>query len=73
MLIVYWPIVHFTVTGGNKAGVDLVFIRPFLLYYASGYCGAFACLFSPGGGAFANFVLSGDWAFANPGAIFPSF
>ena len=24
---------HFTVTGGNEAEVDLVFIRPFLLYY----------------------------------------
>ena len=30
-----------------------------------GYCGAFARLFSPGGGAFANFALPG----ANPGAI----
>ena len=26
-----------------------------------GYCGAFAGLFSPGGGAFANFVLPVDW------------
>ena len=34
-----------------------------------GYCGAVACLFSPGGGAFANFALPGGWAFANPGAI----
>ena len=33
-----------------------------------GYCGAFASLVSPGGEAFANFALSGDRAFANPGA-----
>ena len=33
------------------------------------YCGAFACLFSPGGGAFAIFALLGDRAFANPRAI----
>ena len=26
-------IVHFTVTGGNEAGVDLVLIQSFLLYY----------------------------------------
>ena len=32
-------IVHFTVTGGNEAGVDLDFIRPFLLYYVN----AFSC------------------------------
>ena len=30
-----------------------------------GYCGAFAYLFSPGGGAFAIFALLGDRAFAN--------
>ena len=34
-----------------------------------GYCGAFARLVSPGGGDFANFVLSGGRAFANPGKI----
>ena len=26
-------IAHFTVTGGNKAGVDLVLLQPFLLYH----------------------------------------
>ena len=35
----------------------------------SGYCGAFACLVSPGGGAFENFALPRGRAFANPGAI----
>ena len=34
-----------------------------------GYCGAFARLFSSWGGAFANFVLLGSWAFDNPAAI----
>ena len=34
-----------------------------------GYCGAFACLVSPGGGAFANFSLPGGRALFNPGAI----
>ena len=34
-----------------------------------GYCGAFAHLFSPRGGAFANFVLPGGRAIANPRAI----
>ena len=34
-----------------------------------GYCGAFACLVSPGGGVFANFSLPGGRAFFNPGAI----
>ena len=34
-----------------------------------GYCGTFAGLVSPGGGAFANFALPGGRAFANPGAI----
>ena len=34
-----------------------------------GYCGPFARLVSPGGRAFENFVLTGDRAFANPGAI----
>ena len=34
-----------------------------------GYCGAVARLVSPGVGAFANFVLSGGRAFANPGKI----
>ena len=34
-----------------------------------GYCRAFTCLVSPGGGSFANFVLLGGWAFAYPGAI----
>ena len=38
-----------------------------------GYCGAFTCLFSPGGGAFANFALPGGLAFANPGAILELF
>ena len=28
-------IVHFTVTGGNEAGVDLFLIQPFLLYYVN--------------------------------------
>ena len=27
--------VHFTFTGGNEAGVDLVLIQPFLLYYVN--------------------------------------
>ena len=31
-----------------------------------GYCGTFARLVSPGGGAFANFTLPGGRAFANP-------
>ena len=26
-------IAHFTITGGNEAGVDLVLIQPFLLFY----------------------------------------
>ena len=34
-----------------------------------GYCGAFPRLVSPGAGAFANFVLLGGQAFANPAAI----
>ena len=34
-----------------------------------GYCGAFARLVSPEGGAFANFELPGGRAFPNPGAI----
>ena len=34
-----------------------------------GYCGPFARLSSPRGGAFANFALPGYRAFANPGAI----
>ena len=34
-----------------------------------GNCGAFSCLVSPGGGAYANFALPGDRAFANPRAI----
>ena len=28
-------IIHFTVTGGNEANVDLVLIQPFLLYYVN--------------------------------------
>ena len=28
-------IAHFTVTGANEAGIDLVLIRPFLLYYVN--------------------------------------
>ena len=34
-----------------------------------GYREAFARLFSPGGGAFANFALPGGRVLANPGAI----
>ena len=44
-LYISWPslhnynvnflIAHFTVTGANEAGVDLVLIRPFLLYYVN--------------------------------------
>ena len=34
-----------------------------------GYCGAFTRLFSPWDGAFANFTLPGERAFANPRAI----
>ena len=34
-----------------------------------GYCGGIACLVSPGGGAFANFALPGDWALSNPQEI----
>ena len=31
-----YPILaHFTVTGANEAGVDLVLIQPFLLYYVN--------------------------------------
>ena len=30
----FW-IAHFTVTGGNEAGVDLVLIQPFLLFYVN--------------------------------------
>ena len=26
---------YFTVTGANEAGIDLVLIRPFLLYYVN--------------------------------------
>ena len=26
---------HFTVTGGNEAGVDIVLIQPFLFYYVN--------------------------------------
>ena len=39
----------------------------------SGYCRVFARPVSPAGGAFANFVLSGGRASANPVAWFPSF
>ena len=35
----------------------------------SDYCGAFARLVSPGGGAFADFVLHEGRAFVNPGSI----
>ena len=38
-----------------------------------GYGRAFAHLVSPEAGAFANFVLLGGRAFANPSAIIPSF
>ena len=34
-----------------------------------GYCGVFARLVSPGGGAFVHFALPGGGAFANPQAI----
>ena len=34
-----------------------------------GYRGAFARLFNPGGGVFANFALPGGRAFVNPRAI----
>ena len=37
-----------------------------------GYRGAFARLFNPGGGAFANFALPGGRVLVNPG-LFPSF
>ena len=37
-----------------------------------GYCGAFARLFSPGGGAFANFALPGAGHLPAP-RLFPSF
>ena len=30
-----FEIAHFTVTVGNEAGVDLVLIQPFLLYYVN--------------------------------------
>ena len=33
--VVGFAIGHFTVTGGNEARVDLVFIQPFLLSYAN--------------------------------------
>ena len=29
------PIDHYTVTGGNEAGVDVILIQPFLLYYVN--------------------------------------
>ena len=29
------PIAHFTVIGGNEAGVDLALVQPFLLYYVN--------------------------------------
>ena len=38
-----------------------------------GYCGAFACLVSPGGGAFANFVLPGGPGHLPTSGPFPSF
>ena len=46
-------------------------LRPAPTPPSRGYCGEFACLFSPGGvvGAFENFTLPGGRAFANPGAI----
>ena len=34
-----------------------------------GYCGAFARLVSPGGGAFANFALPGGRALPTPGRL----
>ena len=33
-----------------------------------GYCAAFACLVSPGGGALASFSMPGGRAFASPGS-----
>ena len=30
-----YVIAHFTVTGENEVGVDLVLIQPFLLYYVN--------------------------------------
>ena len=39
---------------------------------STGYCGAFACLVSPGDGALAQFVLPGAGRFPTPGP-FPSF
>ena len=35
MNVLYMPIARFTVTDGNEAGVDLVLIQPFLLYYVN--------------------------------------
>jgi len=35
MNVLYMPIAHFTVTDENEAGVDLVLIQPFLLYYVN--------------------------------------
>ena len=31
----FFRIAHFTVTGRNEAGADLVLIQPFLLYYVN--------------------------------------
>ena len=46
-----------------RGGKLVIHLRP-----APGNCGAFARLVSPGGGAFANFPLPWDRAFANPRA-----
>ena len=65
----------------HKRFVIFTCIKHFKLMYQSipaaptsppplpGYCGPFARLCSPRGGAFANFALPGYRAFANPGAI----
>ena len=38
-------IAHFTVTGGNEAGVDLVLVQPFLLYYVNRVFLMLTCIF----------------------------
>ena len=36
---------HFTVSGGNEAGADIVLIQPFLLYYANHVLLMLTCIF----------------------------